>query len=102
MEASGRELIREFVRFRRIMRAAFSTIRVNQVVKADRPAQFRRSVRFHDLVHSYRAKRRSHDSAKTDELADQLSSRCLHVGRNSLDRKDSGLATRSGNGLCGK
>src|SRR6266702_2623832 len=41
-EDSGRESIREFVRFRRIMRAAFNTMRVNQVVKADRPSKLRK------------------------------------------------------------
>src|SRR6267154_2163775 len=43
-EDSGSESILELVRFRRIMRAAFSTMRVNQVVKAERPSKLRRCI----------------------------------------------------------
>src|SRR5260370_17403089 len=64
-------------------------------------AHLRRAVCSYDMVHPHRAERCLDDPAKTETILDGLTSGTQHHGCHSVDGKDSGLTTGSGNGLRG-
>src|SRR5258705_3564046 len=64
-------------------------------------AHLRRAVCSYDMVHPHRAERCLDDPAKTETILDGPTSGTQHHGRHSVDGKDSGLTTGSGNGLRG-